>query len=94
MNLEDVVAGAEGTDSRTEDADTEVVVAGVVERVETEAEAEATIGGILWKIDYWLVTSAPGASKQAIREKTVPWKEGPNQILRVNAIVPDLLDQL
>ncbi len=47
MNLEDVVAGAEGTDSRTEDADTEAVVAGVVERVETEAGAEATIGGIL-----------------------------------------------
>ena len=50
MNLEDVVAGAEGTDGRTEDADTEAVVVGVLERVETEAEV--TIGGILWKIGY------------------------------------------
>ncbi len=47
MNLEDVVVGVEGTDSRTEDVDTEVVVIGVVEYVETEVEVEETIGGIL-----------------------------------------------
>ena len=42
-----MVVGIEGIDGRTEDADTEAVVAGVVERVETEAEAEETIGGTL-----------------------------------------------
>ncbi len=47
MNLEDVVVGVEGTDGRTEDADTEAVVVGVVERVETEVEAKVIIGGIL-----------------------------------------------
>ena len=41
------MAGTEGIDGRTEDADTEAVVAGVVERVETEAEAEETIGRTL-----------------------------------------------
>ena len=44
------MAGTEGTDGRTEDADTEAVVAGVVERVETEAEE--TIGGILWRTGH------------------------------------------
>ena len=42
-----MVAGTERIDGRTEDADTEAVVAGVVERVEAEAEAEETIGGTL-----------------------------------------------
>ena len=41
------MAGTERTDGRTEDADTEAVVAGVVERVETEVEAEETIGRTL-----------------------------------------------
>ena len=49
-NLEDVVAGTEGIDGRTEDADTEAVVAGVVERVKTEAEE--TIGGTLWRTGH------------------------------------------
>ena len=39
------MAGTEGIDGRTEDADTKAVVAGVVERVETEAEE--TIGRTL-----------------------------------------------
>ena len=47
MNLEDVVVRVEGIDSRIKDADTEAVVVGVVERVKTEAEVEATIGRIL-----------------------------------------------
>ena len=38
------MAGTERIDGRTEDADTEVVVVGVVERVETKAEAKETIG--------------------------------------------------
>ena len=65
-----MVAGTEGIDGRTEDADTEAVVAGVVERVETEAEE--TIGGTLWRTGHWLVTNTPSVSRQAIREKTVP----------------------
>ena len=44
------MAGAEGTDGRTEDADTKAVVVGVVERVETEAEE--TIGGTLWRTGH------------------------------------------
>ena len=86
------MAGTEGTDGRTEDADTEAVVAGVVERVETEAEE--TIGRTLWRTGHWLATNTPGVSRQAIEEKTVPWKEGPNQKLGVNAVIPDLSDQL
>ena len=41
------MARTERIDGRTEDADIEAVVVGVVERVETEAEVEETIGGIL-----------------------------------------------
>ena len=47
MNLEDVVVGTEGINGKIKDADTKAVVVGVVERVETEAEAEETIGRTL-----------------------------------------------
>ena len=44
------MAGTEGIDGRTEDADTEAVVAGVVERVKTEAEE--TIGRTLLRTGH------------------------------------------